>query len=75
MSLEENCKKIDDEYIHVAVKFKNLMLLKKDSEILHKLGLEEAEVGGFKFCIHGFPYTVSYMPEILINPVVHHVKH
>ena len=50
----------------MAIKFKNSMLLKKDSEIQNKPGLEEAEVGGFKFCIHGFPFT-----KILINPVVH----
>ena len=35
MSLEENQKKIDDEYVHYAVKLKNSLALKKNSKILH----------------------------------------
>ena len=43
MSLRRTVRK----YVHVAIKLKNSMKLKKDLEILYKLGLEEAEVGGF----------------------------
>ena len=67
-------QKIDNEYVHVAVKFRNWMIFKKDSWILDKLALEEAEVGGFKNCIHGFPHIVPYMTETLSIAVIFHVK-
>ena len=55
MSLEENHKKIDEEYVHFAVKLKNSMGLKRDSKILDKLGLKFEEVCAFKFFVRGFP--------------------
>ena len=55
MSLEENRQKIDAEYVHFAIKFKNSLALQKDSEIIDKLGVEFDSVRGFKFFIHGFP--------------------
>ena len=58
MSLEENFKKIDDEYLDYAIKLKNSLALKKDSKILKELGVEIDDVCGCKFCIHGFPYVV-----------------
>ena len=62
MSLEESHQKIDDEYVHLAIKLKNSMILKKDLEILDKLGLKYDEVCGFKFCVRGFPNSVAYVP-------------
>ena len=58
MSLEENRKKNDEEYVHYAVKLKNSLALKSDSKILDELGLEFDNVHGFKFCIYGFPHIV-----------------
>ena len=55
MSLQENRQKIDAEYVHFAIKFKNSLALQKDSEIIAKLGVEFDDVHGFKFCVHGFP--------------------
>ena len=63
MSLEENCKKIDDEYVHHAVKLKNSLAL-KDSKILDELGMEIDDVCGCKFCICGFPYVVQQIRKI-----------
>ena len=54
MSLEENRKKIDDEYVHYAVKLKSSLALKKNSKILAKLGVEFDDVCGCNFCIRGF---------------------
>ena len=56
MSLEENRKKIGEEYVHCAFKVKNSLALKQDSKILDELGLEFDDVCGFKFCVHGFPH-------------------
>lgn len=56
MSLEENRQKIDAEYVHLAIKLKNSMILRRDSEILDKLGLKFDEVCGFQFYIRGFSY-------------------
>ena len=58
MSLEENHKKIDEEYVHFAVKSKNSMSLKRDSKILDKLGLKFEEVCAFKFFVRGFPNSL-----------------
>ena len=51
MSLEENHKQIDDEYINHVVKLKNAMALKRDSEILCKLGLEYVPVCAFNLAL------------------------
>lgn len=58
MSLGENRKKIDDEYVDYAIKLKNSLSLKKESKILKELGIEFEDVCGCKFCIRGFPYAV-----------------
>ena len=74
MSLEEKRKKIDEEYVHFVVKLKNSLALKRDTEILDKLGLKFEEVCGFKFCVHGFPNSVPYISPILINYIVYYLK-
>ena len=68
MSLEENHKKIDDKYVHYAVKLKNSLALKKDSKILDELGVEIDDVHGCKFCIRGFPYVVQQILKFFLNP-------
>ena len=54
MSLKENRQKIYNEYVHFAIKLKNSLALKKDSEIIAKLGVEFDDVHGCKFCVHVF---------------------
>ena len=57
MSLHENRKKIDSEYVHFAIKFKNSLALQENSKILAKLGVEFDDVRGLKI-FHGFPCHV-----------------
>ena len=71
MSLEENRQKIDVEYVHFAIKFKNSLALQKDSEIIAKLGVEFEDVCGFKFCVHGFPCNGFKISKVMNNLIVY----
>ena len=71
MSLEENRQKIDDEYTHFDIKLKNSLALKKDSEIIAKLGGEFDDVCGCKFCVHGFPCNILKIYKIMKYLVVY----
>ena len=51
MSLEENRQKIDDQCVHFSIKLKNSLALKKDSEIIAKLGVEFDVVVNFVFMV------------------------